>query len=165
MDEQIKLKTLLQFPTTRQLEWYVAEASARYAQTAQINAMKMTVYFHHKPSCYYISYDHNHQPYSYILHPDDSIDVTNDEDPTIDEPNSHHHHPHMPNSFHASSPDKTMHVPIAQLVVGPSLYANTQETIYETSARLLFMAVKWAKNLPSFASLTFRDQVISLILN
>uniref|UniRef100_A0A182MVQ1 NR LBD domain-containing protein n=1 Tax=Anopheles culicifacies TaxID=139723 RepID=A0A182MVQ1_9DIPT len=39
---------------------------------------------------------------------------------------------------------------------------NFQETIYETSARLLFMAVKWAKNLPSFASLTFRDQVILL---
>lgn len=34
-----------------------------------------------------------------------------------------------------------------------------QETIYETSARLLFMAVKWAKNLPSFANLPFRDQV------
>lgn len=38
-------------------------------------------------------------------------------------------------------------------------YAHTQETVYETSARLLFMAVKWAKNLPSFASLAFRDQV------
>ncbi|RWS02605.1 photoreceptor-specific nuclear receptor-like protein [Dinothrombium tinctorium] len=37
-----------------------------------------------------------------------------------------------------------------------------QESVYETSARLLFMAVKWAKNLPSFASLTFRDQVILL---
>jgi hypothetical protein len=33
------------------------------------------------------------------------------------------------------------------------------ETVYETSARLLFMAVKWAKNLPSFAGLPFRDQV------
>jgi hypothetical protein len=35
------------------------------------------------------------------------------------------------------------------------------ESIYETSARLLFMAVKWAKNLPSFANLTFRDQVFN----
>lgn len=34
-----------------------------------------------------------------------------------------------------------------------------QEAAHETSARLLFMAVKWAKNLPSFASLAFRDQV------
>jgi nuclear receptor subfamily 2 group E protein 3 len=40
-----------------------------------------------------------------------------------------------------------------------ALYPPTQETVYETAARLLFMAVKWAKNLPSFASLPFRDQV------
>jgi nuclear receptor subfamily 2 group E member 3 len=46
--------------------------------------------------------------------------------------------------------------------VNPSFYGHTQETVYETSARLLFMAVKWAKNLPSFASLAFRDQVILL---
>mgnify|MGYP002715736908 CR=1 FL=1 len=45
----------------------------------------------------------------------------------------------------------------------PPLYTTTQETIYETSARLLFMAVKWAKNLPSFASLPFRDQVCMLL--
>ncbi|XP_015782726.1 photoreceptor-specific nuclear receptor isoform X2 [Tetranychus urticae] len=44
----------------------------------------------------------------------------------------------------------------------PGLIACHQESIYETSARLLFMAVKWAKNLPSFGSLTFRDQVILL---
>uniref|UniRef100_A0A8C5EXC0 Photoreceptor-specific nuclear receptor n=1 Tax=Gouania willdenowi TaxID=441366 RepID=A0A8C5EXC0_GOUWI len=36
------------------------------------------------------------------------------------------------------------------------------ENIYETSARLLFMSVKWAKNLPVFAHLPFRDQVILL---
>lgn len=30
--------------------------------------------------------------------------------------------------------------------VNPTLYGH--ETVYETSARLLFMAVKWAKNLP-----------------
>uniref|UniRef100_A0A8C6SJE0 Photoreceptor-specific nuclear receptor n=1 Tax=Neogobius melanostomus TaxID=47308 RepID=A0A8C6SJE0_9GOBI len=34
--------------------------------------------------------------------------------------------------------------------------------IYETSARLLFMSVKWAKNLPVFSLLPFRDQVILL---
>ena len=45
----------------------------------------------------------------------------------------------------------------------PTLYSPVSaETVYETSARLLFMAVKWAKNLPSFASLPFRDQVILL---
>ncbi|NWS58780.1 NR2E3 protein, partial [Chunga burmeisteri] len=36
------------------------------------------------------------------------------------------------------------------------------ENVYETSARLLFMAVKWAKNLPVFSNLPFRDQVILL---
>jgi nuclear receptor subfamily 2 group E protein 3 len=40
-----------------------------------------------------------------------------------------------------------------------AIYNPAHETIYETSARLLFMAVKWAKNLPSFGSLPFRDQV------
>jgi hypothetical protein len=47
----------------------------------------------------------------------------------------------------------------------PSIYSPASvETVYETSARLLFMAVKWAKNLPSFGSLPFRDQVIYLSL-
>ncbi|XP_019354875.2 photoreceptor-specific nuclear receptor [Alligator mississippiensis] len=36
------------------------------------------------------------------------------------------------------------------------------ESVYETSARLLFVAVKWAKNLPVFSNLPFRDQVILL---
>ncbi|XP_072594230.1 photoreceptor-specific nuclear receptor [Vulpes vulpes] len=36
------------------------------------------------------------------------------------------------------------------------------DSIQETSARLLFMAVKWAKNLPVFSNLPFRDQVILL---
>ncbi|NXL79366.1 NR2E3 protein, partial [Leptocoma aspasia] len=40
--------------------------------------------------------------------------------------------------------------------------AASPENIYETSARLLFMAVKWAKNLPVFSNLPFRDQVILL---
>lgn len=41
----------------------------------------------------------------------------------------------------------------------PQIYPSNQETVYECSARLLFMAVRWAKNLPSFANLPFRDQV------
>ncbi|XP_025900902.1 photoreceptor-specific nuclear receptor [Nothoprocta perdicaria] len=40
--------------------------------------------------------------------------------------------------------------------------AGSPENVYETSARLLFMAVKWAKNLPVFSNLPFRDQVILL---
>ena len=35
------------------------------------------------------------------------------------------------------------------------------ESNHEICARLLFMAVKWTKNLTSFASLPFRDQVNS----
>ncbi|XP_068579640.1 photoreceptor-specific nuclear receptor [Cebidichthys violaceus] len=40
--------------------------------------------------------------------------------------------------------------------------SSCPESIYETSARLLFVSVKWAKNLPVFAHLPFRDQVILL---
>ncbi len=36
------------------------------------------------------------------------------------------------------------------------------ENIYETAARLLFMSVKWARNIPSFLQLPFRDQAILL---
>ncbi|KAM9422589.1 LOW QUALITY PROTEIN: photoreceptor-specific nuclear receptor [Salvelinus alpinus] len=42
-----------------------------------------------------------------------------------------------------------------------SLYPSSTENVYETSARLLFMSVKWAKN-PVFSNLPFRDQVILL---
>ena len=42
---------------------------------------------------------------------------------------------------------------------GMAVYPIGHETIYECSARLLFMAVKWSKSLPSFANLPFRDQV------
>ncbi|XP_029714920.2 photoreceptor-specific nuclear receptor-like [Aedes albopictus] len=75
---------------------------------------------------------------------DDSIDVTNDEDTE-------------PVQSNVTIPSLVNHP-----LYGQSPMFNFQETIYETSARLLFMAVKWAKNLPSFASLTFRDQVILL---
>lgn len=76
--------------------------------------------------------------------PDDSIEIevtTNDEENENGENGKNIMVPHFVNS---------------------SLYGHTHETVYETSARLLFMAVKWAKNLPSFASLAFRDQVILL---
>jgi hypothetical protein len=43
-----------------------------------------------------------------------------------------------------------------------AIYNPAHETIYETAARLLFMAVKWAKNLPSFGTLPFRDQVFKI---
>ncbi|EDW57246.1 photoreceptor-specific nuclear receptor [Drosophila virilis] len=75
---------------------------------------------------------------------DDSIDVTNDEEP------------------HANTGSRSDSSFIMPQFMSPNLYAHQHETVYETSARLLFMAVKWAKNLPSFARLSFRDQVILL---
>lgn len=75
---------------------------------------------------------------------DDSIDVTNDEEPEQE-----------PETDHQTTPI----LPMPNFMPPSSLYNHTQETVYETSARLLFMAVKWAKNLPSFAELAFRDQV------
>ncbi len=50
-------------------------------------------------------------------------------------------------------------------ILGPSTAsaaaaAAIYENNHEICARLLFMAVKWVKNLTSFASLPFRDQVI-----
>ncbi|KAI8423563.1 hypothetical protein MSG28_012655 [Choristoneura fumiferana] len=73
---------------------------------------------------------------------DDSIDVTNEEDSTSYSP------------------------PAANLAAYPQNCGPCRplgvESAAETAARLLFMAVKWARNLPSFASLAFRDQVILL---
>lgn len=76
--------------------------------------------------------------YLFLYFLDDSIDVTNDEEPLERKNINPLSVPHFMSS---------------------SIYGHPQETVYETSARLLFMAVKWAKNLPSFASLAFRDQV------
>ncbi|XP_011494411.1 PREDICTED: photoreceptor-specific nuclear receptor-like [Ceratosolen solmsi marchali] len=74
---------------------------------------------------------------------EDSIDVTNEE-PLTPQPQPRTNCNQLP-------------------PVMPSIYSPASvETVYETSARLLFMAVKWAKNLPSFGSLPFRDQVILL---
>lgn len=83
---------------------------------------------------------------------EDSIDVTNDEE--LENGN------HQSNSNKENKSDLVS--PAAQAFLPTKFYGHPQETIYETSARLLFMAVKWAKNLPSFASLPFRDQVILL---
>lgn len=51
------------------------------------------------------------------------------------------------------------HVHPGAVYTESALYPPGPETLYECSARLLFMAVRWAKNLPSFANLPFRDQV------
>lgn len=38
-------------------------------------------------------------------------------------------------------------------------YFTSLETICESAARLLFLNVKWAKNVPAFTNLPSRDQV------
>ncbi len=63
-----------------------------------------------------------------------------------------HHHP-------AHHHPAALPMAVTAYPEGAAIYPPGQETIYECSARLLFMAVKWSKNLPSFANLPFRDQV------
>ncbi|XP_046476655.1 nuclear receptor subfamily 2 group E member 1 isoform X1 [Neodiprion pinetum] len=38
----------------------------------------------------------------------------------------------------------------------------TTENVYESAAKLLFLAVKWARSIPSFLQLSYRDQAILL---
>lgn len=83
-----------------------------------------------------------------------------------------HPEPHSKLEQEETSRDETIDVtniePERNIVVHPHAYNDTflyspgQETMYECSARLLFVAIRWAKNLPSFANLPFRDQVILL---
>merc|ERR1712130_636551 len=64
-------------------------------------------------------------------------------------------------SSSCSPPTSAPHT-FTQAFSQPSPSQATQETVYETAARLLFMAVRWTKNLASFAALPFRDQVLLL---
>ena len=43
-----------------------------------------------------------------------------------------------------------------------SFITTATDNVYETAARLLFVSVKWAKNIPSFLQLPFRDQATLL---
>lgn len=85
-----------------------------------------------------------------MIFADDSIDVTNEDPPESSL---------LPNASHPMNGGPST-LPFEPL---PHFYNPAHENIYETSARLLFMAVKWAKNLPSFAALPFRDQVCYII--
>ena len=46
--------------------------------------------------------------------------------------------------------------------ISVSMYYSNPEAVCEAAAKLLFMSVKWARNIPSFMSLPFRDQVKAL---
>ena len=41
-------------------------------------------------------------------------------------------------------------------------YFSNPEAVCEAAARLLFMSIKWTKNVPAFLSLPYRDQVVLL---
>ncbi|KAF4531585.1 hypothetical protein B566_EDAN010051 [Ephemera danica] len=95
---------------------------------------------------------------------EDSIDVTNEESTHVPQRSLAPVCPvPPPTGSLAALAGGLAQVPRPGDAAAPALYPPAaHETVYETSARLLFMAVKWAKNLPSFASLPFRDQVILL---
>lgn len=44
----------------------------------------------------------------------------------------------------------------------PCLNLFPAENIYESAAKLLFLSIKWAKSIPSFLQLSYRDQSILL---
>lgn len=44
----------------------------------------------------------------------------------------------------------------------PSLNLFPTENIYESAAKLLFLSIKWARTIPSFLQLSYRDQSILL---
>ncbi|GAU87266.1 hypothetical protein RvY_00146 [Ramazzottius varieornatus] len=61
-----------------------------------------------------------------------------------------------------SSPaeSSTSHLPTPSLV--PFFSVGMESVMYEAAARLLYQSVKWAKSLPYFVSLPFRDQITLL---
>merc|ERR1719400_443357 len=67
-----------------------------------------------------------------------------------------------PSTASSCSPPTTAPLTFTQAFSTASQSQANQETVYETAARLLFMAVRWTKNLASFAALPFRDQVLLL---
>ncbi|XP_077977492.1 nuclear receptor subfamily 2 group E member 1-like [Glandiceps talaboti] len=69
--------------------------------------------------------------------------------------------PHPLTSADAPAPIICQPLPKYPYELTPA-YCSNPEAICETAARLLFMSVKWAKNVPAFLSLPFRDQLLLL---
>ena len=89
----------------------------------------LTLAAEHTVKCFHLTPAPSILTSSFFLSVDENIDVTSNEP----EPASSEYH--------------------------MALYPSSSENVYETSARLLFMSVKWTKNLPVFSNLPFRDQV------
>lgn len=77
-------------------------------------------------------------------------------------------HKVLPSAALNMSPPSYSVPPLSLLnqVTDPNIYVSatniSQENVFETAARLLFMSVKWARNIPSFLQQPFRDQAILL---
>jgi len=107
-----------------------------------------------------------------VANAEDSIDVTSDDNipnrksPPMSTNNGNGlNGAHSTTSGFSGSISSNTQLPSSNAIEIPSaIYNPAHETIYETAARLLFMAVKWAKNLPSFGTLPFRDQVIDFTI-
>ncbi|XP_076090891.1 nuclear receptor subfamily 2 group E member 1-like [Mytilus galloprovincialis] len=71
----------------------------------------------------------------------------------------------LPFSPPSSAYQQSIHQPFpkyTQVAMTPDNALLANDNIYETAARLLFMCVKWARSIPSFLQLPFRDQAILL---
>ncbi|KAK3730162.1 hypothetical protein QZH41_004942 [Actinostola sp. cb2023] len=69
--------------------------------------------------------------------------------PTADQGN------HQP-AFPRNTENQTMNFDI------PQMYEARPENVYESAVQLLYMSVTWARNIPTFLDLPFRDQAILL---
>ncbi|KAG8226672.1 hypothetical protein J437_LFUL005486 [Ladona fulva] len=67
---------------------------------------------------------------------------------------------HPPLPLHPSCASAPVMLPVS--VCMPTAFSLSAETVSESAARLLFMNVKWAKNVASFRCLPIRDQLILL---
>ncbi|MES9881746.1 MAG: hypothetical protein ABW185_12780 [Sedimenticola sp.] len=56
----------------------------------------------------------------------------------------------------------TLYPPASERLDNTPYSSSRLETTYETAAKLLFMTIKWARSIPSFLTLPFRDQAILL---
>ncbi|KDR18152.1 Nuclear receptor subfamily 2 group E member 1 [Zootermopsis nevadensis] len=77
-------------------------------------------------------------------------------------------HPELPHPLYHANPFFCSPVAVAvpKFPLGPILTSpfpsHTTETLCESAARLLFMNVKWTKNVPAFTALDFQDQLLML---
>ena len=65
--------------------------------------------------------------------------------------------PRLPECSQASIPLTPPHTPKS-----PPLLPKTPEALYDLSVRILYSTITWARNIPTFLDLPFRDQALLL---